>query len=46
MMDDTEYFYYMSDKINRMHVEKELNEFLELVKTMVRIKAFVTVMRL
>lgn len=45
-MDDVEYFYDMADKMNRIPIEKELNEFLELVKTMVRIKAFVTVMRL
>ena len=45
-MDDTEYFYYMTDKMNKMPTEAQLEAFLEEVNTMSRIKAFVLVMRL
>ena len=45
-MDDTEYFYYMADKLNKMTTEEQLQAFLEEVKDKPRVKAFVIAMRL
>jgi len=46
MMDDTEYFYYMADKMNKMPTEAQLEAFLEEVKDKPRVKAFVIAMRM
>lgn len=46
MMDDTEYFYYMCDRMNKMPNEAQLESFLEEVKDKPRVKAFVIAMRL
>jgi len=45
-MTDEEYFYYMSDKMNKMPTEAQLQAFLEEVKDKPRVKAFVIAMRL
>ena len=46
MMDDTEYFYNMCDRMNKMATEAQLEAFLEEVKDKPRVKAFVIAMRL
>jgi hypothetical protein len=45
-LDDTEYFYNMCDRMNKMATEAQLEAFLEEVKDKPRVKAFVIAMRL
>jgi hypothetical protein len=45
-MSDTEYFYDMCDKMNKMPTEAQLDEFLRELKNTIRVKAFVIAMRL